>query len=61
MIFEIVFFLLNYIHIHGQLDCKRVKIDLDGCEWVRMDALGLRGHGEHKNKSGRGQLGPIRP
>ena len=30
---------------------------IDGCRWVRMGALGPRGHGEHKSKVIRGHLG----
>ena len=38
----------------------QVCMVIDGCGWVRMDALGPRGHGEHKNKASRGHLGPRR-
>ena len=34
---------------------------VDGCIWVRMGALGPRGHGEHKNKAIRVHLGSCRP
>ena len=34
-----------------------VQMGVDGCKWVRMGALGRRGHGEHTNKVRRGHLG----
>ena len=36
--------------------CKRVQTGAIGCEWVRMGALGRRGHGEHKNNARVGHL-----
>ena len=33
------------------MQCKWVRSDVDGCEWVRMDALGHSMHGGHRNKA----------
>ena len=33
----------------------------NGCGWVRMDAVGRRGHEGTQNKANRGHLGPSRP
>ena len=38
-----------------------MQIGGNGCIWVCMDALGRRGHGEHKNKAIRGHLGSRKP
>ena len=34
-----------------------MKTGANGCGWVRMGAMGHRGHGEHKNKAERVHLG----
>ena len=39
------------------MQCKWVRSDVDGCEWVRMGALGHRIHGGHINKARRGKNG----
>ena len=43
------------------MGCKRLKTGVNGRGWVRMDALGRRRHGEHKNKASRGHSGSRRP
>ena len=43
-----------------KIECKRVRNDADGCEWVRMGALGHRRHREHINKVSSGHLGSQR-
>ena len=48
--------MLNNIYILAFGVCMVI----DGCRWVRMGALGPRGHGEHKSKAIRGHLGSQR-
>ena len=54
------YFLLNYMHIHWNIGCTRVKMGANGYWWMLMGALGYRGHGEHTKKASRVHLGPRR-
>ena len=56
----ILLFWLNYTYIHGNIGYKRVQTGSNGCRWVRMGALGYRGHGGHKNKASRVHLWSCR-
>ena len=46
------YFLIKLNMYACKLACKRVQIGVNGCGWVRMDALRHISHRQHKNKAG---------
>ena len=47
--------------MYWNLVCRQVQMGVNGCAWVRMSALGRRGHVGHENKVKGGELWSRRP